>query len=327
MKVRLFTSSFLCLTAFAVATDAATTIDFNDPSSFPTGWLETAAFSQDAYALTPDGGLSGTGAVFNPSGDTAYYTYVYQTPVGKFDVGEISAWVYYVDNPDNHSGNPFVLGLTTASDAFIDFGAAGDDYIKLVFNNRSSIPTEIRPEIYGTLSSQQIRTGAGHPETFVPFVDSSWYHVKLRILKTEGGEWNLEAVWDLYNGDATELVQAEYAKHDYNSIRASDSSPDSRRPALEDVIGPLAAAETLYLFIGGQGLGERGVQVVDNISVSLGEAASDWYGYTVGEDGWVDTGEWMGMVNVASDPWAYVNDLGKYLYIPIDAGWVWVPAE
>jgi hypothetical protein len=55
-----------------------------------------------------------------------------------------------------------------------------------------------------------------------------------------------------------------------------------------------------------------------------------WYGYAVGEEGWVDTGTWMGWVNVEHDPFIYVLDLAGYLYVPtaMESGaWVYRPAR
>jgi hypothetical protein len=40
-------------------------------------------------------------------------------------------------------------------------------------------------------------------------------------------------------------------------------------------------------------------------------------------DGWVDTGDWMGWVNVDNYPWSYVLDLGVYVYAGGDA-WFYV---
>lgn len=63
-----------------------------------------------------------------------------------------------------------------------------------------------------------------------------------------------------------------------------------------------------------------------------GAAAPQWNGFDVDENGWADTGAWMGMVNVAADPWIWVHDLTKYLYIPTegtgnDGAWVYAVAQ
>jgi hypothetical protein len=50
-----------------------------------------------------------------------------------------------------------------------------------------------------------------------------------------------------------------------------------------------------------------------------GGEAPTWAGYPVDENGFADTGAWMGMVHVAADPWIYVYDLASYVYIPTDS--------
>lgn len=57
-----------------------------------------------------------------------------------------------------------------------------------------------------------------------------------------------------------------------------------------------------------------------------GTGPATWNGYTIGDNGWVDTGDWMGMVNVTEDPWIWVANLEAYIYIPAEgAGWAFVP--
>ena len=50
-----------------------------------------------------------------------------------------------------------------------------------------------------------------------------------------------------------------------------------------------------------------------------------WYGYTFDDQGWADTTPWLGWVNVTHDPWVWVVDLGKYIYISDDSGWAYIP--
>jgi hypothetical protein len=50
-----------------------------------------------------------------------------------------------------------------------------------------------------------------------------------------------------------------------------------------------------------------------------------WYGYTFDDQGWVDTTPWWGSVNVTHDPWVWVVDLGKYIYVANDSGWAYIP--
>ncbi len=58
---------------------------------------------------------------------------------------------------------------------------------------------------------------------------------------------------------------------------------------------------------------------------------TEWHGYEIDAGGWVDTGDWMGVLFVTHDPWVYSYDLAKWLYIPessvdMDGGWTFVTA-
>ena len=56
-----------------------------------------------------------------------------------------------------------------------------------------------------------------------------------------------------------------------------------------------------------------------------------WLNYTDLGGGWIDTGPWMGMLNVLHAPWIYAAQSSQYLYIPGDGvsigsgAWTWVP--
>jgi hypothetical protein len=56
---------------------------------------------------------------------------------------------------------------------------------------------------------------------------------------------------------------------------------------------------------------------VANMHLTVGEATSGnmWAGYSVGEDGYVDTGDFMGFLYPAGD-YVYSVSLGKWLYLP-----------
>lgn len=66
---------------------------------------------------------------------------------------------------------------------------------------------------------------------------------------------------------------------------------------------------------------------IDNIVVT--SAAPDdnkWAGYDIDENGYVNTGDWMGMVYAANEPWVWRAETGEWLYIPdtaVTTGGVW----
>ena len=58
-------------------------------------------------------------------------------------------------------------------------------------------------------------------------------------------------------------------------------------------------------------------------------SGTTWAGYSVDENGWADTGSWMGWVNVTNAPWIIVVNLGGYAYVPeasvtSSGGWCYI---
>lgn len=312
-----------------ITAHAQLTFNFNDSSDFPGDWTEIATFVPEAYTWAESGGLNDSGTIVNLDADTTFRNYIYPTPLGPLAPGKITAWFKYVDNPDNHTGNPFIIGITPErpeTEPYIYWNDVGVEYLFTSVTNRTSIPEQIRGEIVGSLEGNVIGSGGGRPEQFVNFVDNSWHKITFNITQSDQGQWNLITTWDLYNEDGTALVQEDFFVLDYNAVQESDESPNEKRPALNDIIGTLASAENLYLFFGGQGLGERGVVAIDNFSVQFENTeSSDWYGYSVDGEGWADASDWLGWVNVTNDPWIWVLPLEKYAYIRDASGWVWTP--
>lgn len=65
---------------------------------------------------------------------------------------------------------------------------------------------------------------------------------------------------------------------------------------------------------------------IDNVVFSAGTSGGNtWNGFPVDEQGWVDTGDWLHFVNVTHDPWIWVLNLNKYVYLGDDSGWVYIP--
>lgn len=43
---------------------------------------------------------------------------------------------------------------------------------------------------------------------------------------------------------------------------------------------------------------------------------TEWAGFPIGEDNWVNTGEWMGMLYIGSRPWVYADRIQRWIYLP-----------
>ncbi|MEX0326298.1 MAG: hypothetical protein AB3N33_09450 [Puniceicoccaceae bacterium] len=68
--------------------------------------------------------------------------------------------------------------------------------------------------------------------------------------------------------------------------------------------------------------------VISDLEVTVSGGSETWYGYEVRPDGYVDTGPngWFsGFVWVENDPWIWSVTLGKWVYVPDDSGWVYLP--
>jgi hypothetical protein len=67
------------------------------------------------------------------------------------------------------------------------------------------------------------------------------------------------------------------------------------------------------------------------LTINYTAAVNEWAGFPIDEDGrTVDTGAYMGVVDIAADPWVWVYDLGKYVYLPeshvmAGGGWSFFP--
>jgi hypothetical protein len=66
---------------------------------------------------------------------------------------------------------------------------------------------------------------------------------------------------------------------------------------------------------------------IDNIKITQGvDPSSTWAGYDIDQNGWADTGSWLGWVYVQMAPWVYSDSLGSWIYMqepnPTDPG-VW----
>jgi hypothetical protein len=83
-----------------------------------------------------------------------------------------------------------------------------------------------------------------------------------------------------------------------------------------------ATADGDFLMLSNRGgnVGYKGTAVA-----LLGGEASSWLGFPIDEDGWADTGTWLGSVYVALDPWTWVPVLEQWIYTMDDPAWTYLP--
>jgi hypothetical protein len=121
-----------------------------------------------------------------------------------------------------------------------------------------------------------------------------------------------------YNADGTQVA----TQSETIPSGGAEGMFGDHRKFCSSIITATATAAGDYLIITNEGgnVGYKGTAVA-----LLGGGSATWNGYDVGPDGWVDTGAWMGMVNVTADPWIWSLDLSNYIYVPVDSGWVYIP--
>lgn len=65
--------------------------------------------------------------------------------------------------------------------------------------------------------------------------------------------------------------------------------------------------------------------LIDNVHWTLPSSGGvDWYDFTADPNGWVDTQDWIGWLNVADDPYVWSSDLNSWLFIPDNSGWIFI---
>lgn len=92
------------------------------------------------------------------------------------------------------------------------------------------------------------------------------------------------------------------------------------------IIKATATADGDFLIISnfGANIGYKGTAVAILESSS---GPTEWLGYDVDAQGWADTGNWLGVVNVMHSPWIYVENLEDYVFIDNEQGWAYVHSE
>ncbi len=164
--------------------------------------------------------------------------------------------------------------------------------------------------------------------TILPHPDSSYVGSVVNDLSSDGsllvgytsapGDWSYGAIWMLDNGTYTAIRLDEYlVSHGidlkgFEIFEVTNVSAD----------GSTMAGTGWYPDVGYN----------RPFIVSLGDAPQ-WGGFEIRPDGrTIDTGELLGIIDLANAPWCYLYGLGTFTFIDEGSlsesgGWVWFPKE
>ncbi|MEX0322666.1 MAG: hypothetical protein AB3N63_10940 [Puniceicoccaceae bacterium] len=77
------------------------------------------------------------------------------------------------------------------------------------------------------------------------------------------------------------------------------------------------------------GINTTNLHRFDDLTVSAAQPFELWMGYPVVE-GWVNTGDWLGLVYVMEDPWIYLDSTSSWVFAPVEGetdtgNWLYIP--
>ena len=259
------------------------TIDFEDANELSTNWVQT--FGQpDAFAQTATSGAAGSTGVVHVD-DTAsdfYVNSVYQTNLGGFRDGiTLYAKVHFVQVSTN---NVFNMGLITDPNGIgsLSAGETTADWMGVNLTCRSDFQT-FRLVAYGydhePEGATAYRSGAGHPESFVPIPDGQggvadgvnpvdvWLGIRATFIDLGNGHWDVQTTIDVLSADGSSVVTPDYAVYNYSLVGGLDDG-HSTHPDLSGFTDFYNASE-LYFFMGTQRGAERNFAAVDEITITI----------------------------------------------------------
>lgn len=171
---------------------------------------------------------------------------------------------------------------------------------------------------YETSTGTAPRFGFGSNTNGNPFsqgtvhsMDEDWAPFDLREIRFDDGN-EIEATVSL------ELVGMSDDLYDYQMTvtYVSKENPTHTNTKTYTFTG-VNGNEVVSLFhvTNSAGMVEGDAWAISNASAEFTGTNTTWANYPVTEDSIVDTGDWMGFLNVANDPWAYSFSLDQWLYI------------
>jgi hypothetical protein len=225
----------------------------------------------------------------------------------------------YVAVPDAVDQTGVSTGVSIALTEVIDiadytsaggFGLAGLEY----GDDLGAIPTQTGYPATATIDSFYINW-----EFEVVLTVSGLDDAKTYTLRMWGGQANSTRPSSfIVNGD----MDGEQTIETFNNTGANEGDF-----AVFENVSPVNGEITIKYEQGVEDLGTPNGQwsTLEIIGDFGGGGDGTWYDYEVDENGWANTGDWLGWVNVTYDPWIISASLGVYMYISDDSGWVYIP--
>jgi hypothetical protein len=311
-------------------------IDFEDPDELTNNWAQTSGQPDDTMAITAGSGVGGSNGVVHVNGPQDFQvTLVHQTDIGGFKDGlrmYVKARVQQVG-----AGNMVHFGFSTSNTTQAGLGGGYDfDFMGALVSFRSNL-TDFRlmpwgNDVVDAETTVNYWAGPGHAESFVAIPDGNggfadgatpvdaWFGLELIFIDLGNGDWDIQTKIDVLSADGTSVAIDDYAVFNYSEQAADDGGPQPLLSGFSDFYN----ATSLYPFVATQLGAAANFGGLDEITITIPEAGGDWYGYAVDEDGWADTGDWMGLVWTDNDPWIWNLALNNWVYVHDDSGWVYV---
>lgn len=147
--------------------------------------------------------------------------------------------------------------------------------------------------------------------------DDTWGSVQ-RIFHLDWGDPFVLEAGEWYRWSLRWKVDSSYEVTFH--VRVEDTSGNFKEDISTFTVGPWVALAFHQLLIGNdRNVSPSGwyideVEVYDDFEMTTGTTAVTWMGYSADEDGFINTGDWIGWVNVNSFPWVWSYSLESWMY-------------
>lgn len=140
--------------------------------------------------------------------------------------------------------------------------------------------------------------------------------IRFSLVNTEADAWLMTStVYNLTTGTAFETITLDVTDGD----------------------GSFTSQDHFFEFQPDNMYAITGATYIDSFSINFAplpdvEMPAMWAGYPVDELGWVDTGTWMGFLNVIAGDWVWSASLATYIYLPESlvspsGAWTYIPGN